>query len=68
MTGFTERTSGGSGGGGGSGIVAVSIATGCVFLLLFTVTRYIIKRRRAVCRRAAGKLAHGKPTKISTDD
>lgn len=67
MTGFTERTSGGSGGDSGS-IVAVSIATGCVFLLLFTVTRYIIKRRRAVCRRAAGKLAHGKPTKISTDD
>lgn len=63
LSGFTESTIG----GGISSIVAMSIATGCVFLLLITVPHYIMKKRRGVRRRPAGKSAHRNPTKISAD-
>lgn len=63
LTGFAESTT-----GGGSSIVAVCIATGCVFLILFTAIHYFMMRRRAEWRRTAGRSARRNSTKISADD
>eukprot|EP00066_Takifugu_rubripes_P020233 XP_011609499.1 PREDICTED: uncharacterized protein LOC105417452 [Takifugu rubripes] len=48
---FLQVNSESTSGSGSIHIVATSIATCCVFLLLLTVTRYIIKSRRAVLHR-----------------
>lgn len=54
LSGFTGRSS-------SSSVAAGSITTGCFLLLGFTVTLFIIKRKRTRLSRTAGKPTHSNP-------
>lgn len=55
LSGFTEHSS--------SRVAAGSLTTGCFLLLGFTVTFFIIKRKRARLSRTTGKPTHSNPPK-----